>query len=202
MNCPNCGASLLDGASFCERCGLQVGVPQFASSQLRPQPTKDNKLLWIVIIVVILVLVVPTVLAAVLYFMVLNFNTDGETAKGVQIAREWSSTIGGYKFTLTPTEGIPWDQVTVVFQYEGTSGTWSDLTTAGMTGSGVMVEHMGAVSVDGNKFLNATDLGGNGEVNTGDYITISGSWTTGHQYKVILLYRQDQSTMGSITWTH
>jgi hypothetical protein len=200
MNCPSCGTSLRDGASFCERCGRQVGVPQFASSQFRPQTAKDNKVLWIVVIVIILVIVLPIIMSAVLYFMVLGFNTTDGTAKGVQIAR--APYTGGYQFALVPTEGIPWDQVTVVFQYEGTSGTWSNLTTAGLAGFGVMVEHRGAVFVDGNKFLNATDVGGNGELNTGDYVTITGSWTTGHQYKVILLYEQDQSTMGSVTWTY
>jgi flagellin-like protein len=156
------------------------------------------------VIATILMVAITVVLAAVLYVMVLGFNTTGGTAKGVQIARTWSSTLGGYQFTLTPTEALPWDQVTVIIQYGGTSGTWSNLTTIGMTGAGVMVEHRGAPStaVDGSKFLNATDLGGNGEVNTGDYITITGSYTTGHQYKVILLYKQDQSQMGSVTWTH
>lgn len=154
------------------------------------------------VIATILMVAITVVLAAVLYVMVLGFNTTGGTAKGIQIARAPLTGGGGFQFTLTPTEGIPWDQVTVIIQYSSSSGTWSNLTTAGMTGSGVMVQHRGVVSVDGNKFLNATDLGGNGEINTGDYIAVSGSWTSGHTYKVILLFKQDQSTMGSTQWTY
>jgi hypothetical protein len=123
-------------------------------------------------------------------------------AIGVQIAR--APYTGGYSFTLTPTESLTWDQVTVVFQEVSpatVSGTWNALTSAALGGGGVKVQALGSVSVDGNKWLNVTDLAGNGELNTGDYMTITGAWTMGHVYKAVLLYKADGSTMGSIQWT-
>jgi len=43
MKCPNCGVSLQDGASFCDKCGLQVGPHQFMSYELQPQPAKTSE---------------------------------------------------------------------------------------------------------------------------------------------------------------
>jgi len=153
------------------------------------------------VIATILMVAITVVLAAVLYVMVLGFNTNPGGTKGISITR--GTATGGYQFTLTPTEGVPWEQVSVIIQYTqtSTSGTWSNLTTAGLTGAGVMVQHRGVVSVDGNKFLNVTDLSGNGEVSGGDYLIITGSWTSGHTYKIILQYEQDGTTMGQTSWT-
>jgi flagellin-like protein len=154
------------------------------------------------VIATILMVAITVVLAAVLYVMVLGFNTGGGVAKGVQIQRAPYS--GGYQFTLTPTEALTWEQVTVVIQEISpatASGTWSTLSATTLGGGGVKVQACGVQVVDGNKFLNVTDLSGNGELNTGDYMTITGSYTSGHVYKVVLLYKQDGSTMGSLQWT-
>jgi hypothetical protein len=190
MKCPNCGASVLDAASFCERCGLQVGIPPFKSSQLRPQPAKDNKVLWIVAIVVILVVVVPVVLSAVLYFMVLGF--DGTATQTPTSSLMKSTVTGGDKFTFAPMSmDTPWSDVTIMLSDWSSTVFWSPLTTD-LTDA-TTAEWVGEWQMLGtlNVFANITDLAGNGYVNQGDYITLTvggGAFSAATTYTVAILH--------------
>jgi zinc-ribbon domain len=172
MNCPNCGARMLDGASFCERCGMQIGIPPFKSTQLRPQPPKDNKVLWIVAVVVIVVVVVPIVLSAVLYFMVLGF--DGTTTQTPTSSLTKSAVTGGNKFTFAPMSmDTPWSDVTVLLSDGYSVVAWSPQIDT-LYGGGTIVwvggsQMLGTLDV----FANVTDLAGNGYVNQGDYFTFT-----------------------------
>jgi hypothetical protein len=128
MDCPNCGARMLDGASFCERCGVQVGIPPFKSTQLRSQPPKDNKVLWIIAMVVIVVVVVPIVLSALLYIMVLGF--DGRTTYPPTSSLTKSTVTGGDKFTFSPiSTDTQWSDVSILLTDESDTVTWAPLTT-------------------------------------------------------------------------
>jgi hypothetical protein len=172
MNCPTCGAMILDGASYCGRCGLQVGIPPFKSTQLRSQPPKDNKVLWIVAIVVIVVVVVPIVLSAVLYFMVLGFGgTSTQTPFSVLTK---SAVAGGYKFTFGPvTKDTPWGDARILLSDQSGTAAWSP-TTADLDG-GIAALWVGGSQTLGtlNVFDNITDIQGNGFVNQGDSFTLT-----------------------------
>ena len=190
MNCPNCGASIHDGASFCERCGIQVGIPPFKSSQLRPQPTKDNKVLWIVVIVVIVVVVVPIILSAVLYFMVLGF--DGTSTQTPTSSLTKSTVTGGDKFTFAPMSmDTPWDDVTILLSDWSSTVFWSPLTTD--LDDATTAEWVGGSQMLGtlNVFANITDLAGNGYINQGDYVTLTvgdGAFSAATTYTVTILH--------------
>lgn len=203
MNCPNCGAKLLDGASFCERCGLQLGIPLFKSSQLQPQPTKDNKVLWIVAIVVIVVVVVPIVLSAVLYFMVVGFSGTGTQTPTAQMVK--SSTATGLRFTLAGiTKDTQWGDVRILLQDETTTDSWTP-TTAGLTGFAGKTYNGGAQAIGGGKnvYLNVTDLVGNGYINGGDYISCEPgtAFSASSTYTLTLIYAPTGSEMTHSTYT-
>ena len=204
MKCSSCGAKLLDGASFCERCGLQVGIPQFKSHQFLPQPTKDNKVLWIIVTVVIVAVVVPVVLAAVLYFMVLGFNPEGESTPSLQIiARTSLANPNGYKFAMTgPTQTVTWTDLTVILQSGASSTTWDNALRISLTGSGAMTQQLGDKTLGTSTFnVAVTDLGGNGAIDNGDYFAIYGPFVGGTSYTVILLYEPTNGKMVDTSWT-
>ena len=159
------------------------------------------------VIATILMVAITVVLAAVLYVMVLGFGTGGGSTPSLQITK--STTTAGWTFTCTtPTQTVNWDDVTIILQYVGggTSVQWANLTTAGLTGAGVTTQKLGDATktLDGAaKFLNVTDLGGNGQINNGDsfVLTTGGSWTAGHTFKVTLLYEPDDGKMVDLQWT-
>ena len=202
MNCPNCGARILDGGSFCERCGLQVGTPQFKSSQLQPQPTKDNKVLWLVAIVVIVVVVVPVVLAVVLYVMVLGFGGTSTQTPTSSLTK--STVTGGDKLTFAPMSmDTPWGDVSILLTDWNTTVLWSplttdldDATTAEWVGGSQM---LGTLKV----FANITDLAGNGYVNQGDYVTLTvggGAFSATTTYTVTIMHDPSSAEICHITF--
>ena len=192
MKCPNCGASILDGSSFCQRCGLQVGTPQFTSSQLRPQPMKDSKVLWIVVIVVILLVVVPIVLSAVLYFMVLGF---GGTSTQTPDAMYQKSTIAnGQEITIVAITKIdvPWDDVKIQLSDGTNVAEWSPIMALQSTTAGH--NYSASTTLTGlTVCLWVYDVSGNGYVSGTDYFTIftyggATGFSSSTQYSAVLLY--------------
>ena len=157
------------------------------------------------VIATILMVAITVVLAAVLYVMVLGVGTGGNPTPGLQIVK--SSTPGGWIFTYTaPTQTVYWNDVTVILEYNGTYAQWTNLSTTALMGSGIVTQNLGGVNqtLDGaTKFLNVTDLGGNGQIGNGDYMTITtdGSWVAGHTFKVTLLYELDEGKMVDLQWT-
>lgn len=157
------------------------------------------------VIATILMVAITVVLAAVLYVMVLGVGTGGNPTPGLQIMR--SSTPGGWILTCTaPTQTVYWDDVTVLLEHNGTYVQWTNVSTTALTGTGITTQHLGGVNqtLDGAaKFLNVTDLGGNGQISDGDFMAITSgdSWVAGHTFKVTLLYELDEGMMVDLAWT-
>jgi len=206
MKCPNCGASILDGSSFCQKCGLQVGTSQFTSSQLRPQPTKDNRVLWIVVIVVILVIAAPIVLSAVLYFMVLGF---GGTSTQTPAATYQKNTItNGQKITIVSITkfDVPWDDVKIQLSDGTNIAEWSP--TKALQTSTVGHNYSTSAALTGlTVCLWIYDLSGNGFVSGTDFFTVftyggAPGFASGTQYSAVLLYEPAGERIGqAITFT-
>jgi FlaG/FlaF family flagellin (archaellin) len=200
MNCPNCGVNILDGSSFCQKCGFQVGTPQFTSSQLGPQPTNDNKVLWIVVILVILLVVVPIVLSAVLYFMVLGF---GGTSTQTPDAMYQKSTIAnGQEITIvaiTKTD-VPWDDVKIQLSDGTNIAEWSTIMALQSTTAGH--NYSASTTLTGlTVCLWVYDVSGNGYVSGTDFFTIfTYGGATGFapttQYSAVLLYEPSGERCG------
>jgi len=206
MRCPNCGASILDGSSFCQRCGLQVGTPPFTSSQLRPQPTKDSKVLWIVAIVVILIVVVPVALSALLYFMVLGFG--GTSTQTPAIIYQKSTIANGQKITIvaiTKTD-VPWDDVKIQVSDGTNIAEWSP--TMAFQSTTVGHNYSTSTALTGlTVCLWIYDLSGNGYASGTDFFTIftyggATGFSSSTQYSAVLLYEPSGERCGQpITFT-
>jgi flagellin-like protein len=158
------------------------------------------------VIATILMVAITVVLAAVLYVMVLGFGTGGGSTPGLSVSRTANAAGTGWDFTCTaPTSTVSWNDCTVILE-DTTNGNlvqWADISASALsTGVAVTYTDAGAETLTTlAKFLNVTDMGGNGEISNGDIIKISGSWTAGVQYKLTLLYEQDDGTMASSQWT-
>ncbi|UCE46020.1 MAG: type IV pilin N-terminal domain-containing protein [Methanobacteriota archaeon] len=152
------------------------------------------------VIATILMVAITVVLAAVLYVMVLGFG-GGENTPSVQITSR-TTTDNGYKWTLTaPTSEVSWTDFTVILQSPTDAETFDTLTKTALTGTGVQTQSISA-TFDGSTFyLNVTDLGGNGIMSNGDYITIEGAFASGTTYTITMQHEPTDGTMVSQQWT-
>ena len=174
MSCPRCGAGILDGARFCGRCGLEFGTQQFMSAQIKTKPAKDNRDVKIIVLVVVLVVVVQFVLPAILYIMVLGF---GGTSSSVPTAFLTESTItNGKKFTFSPmTRDTTWGDVTILLSDGVYTASWTPWTndldngTTARWNSVALASNLIPLKVN----LSIVDLAGNGQINQGDYFTLT-----------------------------
>jgi flagellin-like protein len=156
------------------------------------------------VIATILMVAITVVLAAVLYVMVLGFGGTSGSTPSLQITtRTALSDPEGYKFTLTtPTAEVTWTDFSVILQTGANSATWNTAAQSSLTGSGVQAQALGAQTLGTTSFfVNVTDLGGNGVVTNGDYFTITGDFTSGTQYTVILLHEPTGGRMVEQSWT-
>jgi flagellin-like protein len=158
------------------------------------------------VIATILMVAITVVLAAVLYVMVLGFGGDASIAPTLSISKEVASN--GYKFKPTsPTEDVAWTDVIIQLTTPTAAAGWSNMTTADLTDTTPPgVWHYGSsTSVGGVMvWLNITDIGGNGYINSGDYfvVTYSGAtgWTAGTIYTVTMVYDPSDEEMGHTTF--
>lgn len=156
------------------------------------------------VIATILMVAITVVLAAVLYVMVLGFGTGGGSTPSLQISsRTALSSPEGYKFIFTqPTTTTTWTDFSVILQTGTSSAKWSTATQTDLTGTTVMTQALGAQTLGSTSFfVNVTDMGGNGEISNGDYITVTGNFAAGTSYILTLQYEPTAGTMVSQTWT-
>jgi hypothetical protein len=87
--------------------------------------------------------------------------------------------------------------------------SWSNVTTAQLTSTGPIVWHYGTpgathVLSGVTVWLNITDVGGNGQVNGGDYISVTyggaTAWVSGVTYTMKMIYEPSDSQMGSASF--
>jgi len=163
------------------------------------------------VIATILMVAITVVLAAVLYVMVLGFGGNTDVTPAVSITK--TAITAGYQFAPTnPTETAAWGDVTIVLEAVGyTPISWGNVTTALLTSAtgAPIVWHYGTpgathVLSGVTIWLNITDLGGNGQVNTGDYISVTyggaTAWVSGVTYTLKMMYEVSDSQMGSATF--
>jgi flagellin-like protein len=152
------------------------------------------------VIATILMVAITVVLAAVLYVMVLGFGGTSATTPALQIPSVTTiSSPDGKKCTLTqPTAEASWTDVTInVLQGSATVGTWepvsSDLDT------GVLVTALYGEYGTSGVFLNVTDLGGDGNIDNGDYFTLTGALNG--SYTILMVYEPTNGQMVEKTFS-
>ncbi len=154
------------------------------------------------VIATILMVAITVVLAAVLYVMVLGFGTGGSNTPTVQLTSRTATAAGGYKWTITaPTTEVTWTDLTVILQDSTNSATWSTMTQAGLTGTGVQTQSITADFGGTTFWCNVTDLGGNGILSNGDYFTIEAAFASGTAYTMTMMHEPTDGQMVTQTWT-
>jgi hypothetical protein len=117
------------------------------------------------------------------------------------VAMTKTPIVNGYRFTLIPSESFSWSDMTVFLGPYALS--WEPVT-ANLNGTGVMTQAC-TPELLGNSlvYLNATDLGGNGVVNAGDFFTleIAGGFPPGTMFTVQLYFEPRYVYIGEMAFT-
>ncbi len=159
--------------------------------------------------VVVLAVAAGPVLAAVLYISVLGFGPDTDNmAPAVSFTR--TSVADGYKLTIVAISRVTsWDDVGIVLSDGVSTASWSPSSTdfiGNLNASSAEFWHGGIRYLDSLQiWTNVTDLVGNGNVDGGDYITITTGapygFVLGRTYTLTLMYEPGGGMMGGYSWT-
>jgi flagellin-like protein len=153
------------------------------------------------VIATILMVAITVVLAAVLYVMVLGFGGTSQTTPALQIPSVTTiSSPDGKKCSLTqPTAEATWTDVKIVLQLGGASVDWepvsSDLDGGSLVTAAYGSETLNSVAI----YLNVTDLGGDGNIDNGDYFTLTGALSG--SYTILMVYEPTNALMTEKTFT-
>jgi len=147
------------------------------------------------VIATILMVAITVVLAAVLYVMVLGFGGTSNTPS-VGILTKTSIT-QGYQVALTAsTSTAKWIDVQVQLTTTAGTSAWN-LKTITWAGTAPATGNMTAASA--SIWLKVTDLGGDGQIGSGDYLTFTqgGAGIPSGTVTLTLLYTPTGSAMMS-----
>lgn len=146
------------------------------------------------VIATILMVAITVVLAAVLYVMVLGFGGTNQTTPALQIPAVTTIT-DGKKFAMTqPTADCAWTDLTLNLQQGTTTVNWEPVTADLSTGV-LVTKDYGPRTVGASWIsLNVTDLGGDGNIDNGDYFTLTGPGLAG-AFTLLLVYEPTNGQM-------
>jgi len=200
VNCPDCLASLRDGASFCERCGAQINP--YAVRPQQVQGRGNKRTVWIVVTVVAVVVAIQVVPSVILYFMVQDF-ADGSPSQTPVATLSRTTVAGGEKFTFVyVSSAISWSDVSLMLTEGVNWATWnpqSEIPT-GTTGGYLGMKMLGTIGVE----LDIADLEGNGRIEGGDYLTLTaftGSFSSTIEYILSVAYDPTGEVMCTASFT-
>ncbi len=181
-----------------------VGFIIGAIYYMRPDP--ESKHIGKICIVLAIVGILITVgLATVLYVMTLGFSS---VTPGVPTSSLTKTTVDyGVKCTfVSMSYNTVWSDVTIVLQESnGNAATWYPVT-ADLDGGNVAQKIFAPVSLGpiANVWCNVTDLAGNGNVNQGDYFTLTtgsvASFSSSTTYTVTIIHKPTTSAICHLTF--
>ena len=190
MRCMNCGGQTPDGSDFCQYCGYSF-TGKIRPTQTQVQGKEGMSVATIIIVVVVVLIVVPTVLSALLYFMVLGFGGTSSQTPDSFLTR--TTVTYGVKITFAPVSmDTQWSDVTILLSDGSNATLWAPLTTNLVNGPIAKYvspsKSLGSLTV----YLNITDLAGNGYVNQGDFFTMTtpsvGTFSSATAYTVTIMH--------------
>lgn len=143
------------------------------------------------VIATILMVAITVVLAAVLYVMVMGFGGTSSSAPTGSVASAEKLSTEDLKFTLGAfSKETQFTDCKVTFGINGT------MQTAEIMDSSIPAFVLGSVSCT----VTLHDLGGDGKVSTGDYLTLSspsGTDLAQGEYTCTIIWAQDGSVIGT-----
>ncbi len=152
------------------------------------------------VIATILMVAITVVLAAVLYVMVLGFGGTSQTTPALQIPSVTTiSSPDGKKCTLTqPTAEASWTDITINLQQGGTTVSWEPLASD-LDSATLVTMAYGSETLTVPIYLNVTDLGGDGNVDNGDYFTLTGALSG--SYTILMVFEPTNGQMVEKTFS-
>ena len=114
-----------------------------------------------------------------------------------------TAIIDGFRLTFIISDQIPWNDLMVRLSDGTNTATWSEILSEELDDgvaamSGPYPALLGAISAN----LTALDVAGNGEVDTGDYITLtSDGFSSALTYTVEFIYELTDEVMGTAYFT-
>ena len=129
------------------------------------------------VIATILMVAITVVLAAVLYVMVMGFNTGTNNTPTGAFTGTPASVTGGYKMSFGAfSQDVKFVDSKVV------------LTVGGVAQAAQAMTAPPSVNTFTANTITWTDLGADGKISVGDSLVLGGTLTTGVTYTVTLLY--------------
>jgi len=174
--------------------GIIIGVIYYA----RQDPDHKHVGTICLIVGIVAIFLIPTVLAAVLYVMVLGFGSDGLVTPAATYSDEAVS--GGRRVTIlsiSASEPLLWNDVTIQLT-DGTSfASWepmsSDLDDGAGDSKNYSARTLGALTA----YCTVYDLGGDGYVSDRDYIVFLAPYSSSTTYEAWLLYQPTAEKIGT-----
>ena len=171
----------------------------------RPDPESKHIGKICIILAIVGILIIVGV-AAVLYILTLGF---GSVNPGVPTSSLTKTTVDyGVKCTFSPISyDTIWSDVTILLQEpNGNTATWSPMTADLDSGTPAKKSFapvaLGSIA---NVWCNVTDLAGNGNVNQGDYFTLTtgsaASFSASTTYTVSILHKPTSSEICHVSFT-
>lgn len=133
-----------------------------------------------------------------------NVSSDSGTTVTPAATMNYVAYSTGYKFTIS-TFPVPvnWSDVAIML-YDGIfPSLWFPSSDALNDGVPTIQSFDPAYIITCNVFLNVTDIAGNGEINVGDYFTLTtgdGTWDPWTEYTVSLIYLPNGGTICEMTF--
>lgn len=211
MKCPECGAEVGDQMVFCARCGRQVKAAPHPSGYLGPvlapsghRAKEEKSVLLLVVLVIVLMVLLPLVLLMILYIGILGFG--GPEVQPVTTSLSTTAEAGGFRFTFGPfSTQTGWDDVTIILSDGSASVSWNP-SSSELEGQSPAVYEFAPVAL-GNMtlFCNMTDADGDGQVEEGDYFTLTtGSavrFSKSVSYTILVVHEPTDTLSTSISFS-
>lgn len=185
---------------FVSIAGIVIGIVFMMRTD--PEEKRVGKICLILGIVSILISVGG---AALLYIMVLGFGSDQTVDNWTPTATLSKTSVdGGWRITVVATtHTVGWDDLTVMLGDDTGFTSWAPSSSA-LAGTGPETEYFQDSYLSGTAVsLSITDLAGNGQVNGGDYFTLTATpyFSATVDYTFRLIHEPTDGMMVSISFS-
>jgi flagellin-like protein len=159
------------------------------------------------VIATILMVAITVVLAAVLYVMVLGFGGTSTQAPTTSLAKKVPGPSYGVKYEFVAiSKDTSWDDMSILLSDGTNSFAWHPVKS-NMTGTTTKTSPLGSTLLGATLrvWCNLTDLVGNGNVNGGDYFTLTtgsvNAFSSSATYTISILYDPTAAKIYDTTFT-
>jgi hypothetical protein len=195
--CRSCGREIEDKANYCPYCGAAV-QSQYQLRPVYPYPVQssDRKVLWIIVAVIVVLIVIPMALSAVLYLMVIGFDSDGYNhSPSAVMSSEMTNNDTIYFTVLVVSDSVDLNDVWVGYWVGGSEGGFN-------VGLNLPESEHSFQEPAGSTWVSFDDTNSNGILDSGDrvIVTAQSERLPGVAYEIVLRYVPTGENMAQIAY--